>query len=130
MYNHFQNLEFFDSEGFNDHLVANPCLHNPTWDSVWPALQEEGWVEEVQSEGDVLYYFPQKRHMPRDQPEELIEGIHKFKSRMALMMYIMKFPYLLQTKIAFENTIRTFNLRTTKGSDRLRVFNVKGALKG
>ena len=111
-------------------MVANPYLRDPTWESVWPALQDEGWVEEVHSDGDVLYLFPQNRHMPQDQPEALIEGIHKFKSRKGLMMYIMKFPYLLQTKIAFSNTIRTFNLRTTKRTDRCRVFAVKGALKG
>jgi hypothetical protein len=95
-----------------------------SWGSVWKKLREAGWrpfVFSTRGKKETSYQFPValkvvEEHFPNSKGQ-LTPGIHTFYSKLALVQYIARFPYLLQPDKQFIETLKRFGWKLTKGSD-------------
>eukprot|EP01039_Chlorochromonas_danica_P000494 gene494-533_t len=84
-----ENIHLFRDEEFYLHLRANPCL-TFDWSTLWCQLQESGWKINSESDVETVSYIYSRVNTP-------VPGLHSFCSKAALMWYIARFPYPLQS---------------------------------
>jgi hypothetical protein len=116
-------LDYFDEKDFKIHLHQNECL-TMSWGDVWKKLRDAGWrPSKFSSRGksETCYQFPAaltvtEEHFPNSKGQ-LTPGIHSFYSKLALVQYIARFPYLLQPDKQFIETLKRFGWKVAKGSD-------------
>lgn len=99
-----ENLEFFyTKDAMKAHLISNPCL-TFEWVKLWPMLNRQGWERVYQStkKGSSASSLEFSR-LPSSTKREA--GLHKFASKLALLKYISRFPYPLQTDEVFKATL-------------------------
>lgn len=114
-----QNLEFFAGDEFLYHLSLNPHI-TEEWRYLWPRLQDHGW-EAIDLTNPNENYLNLLNNLNLDKnhkvayvylgsykklkSHELIPGLHVFLSKIALVRYISRFPYLLQNNSDLTETL-------------------------
>lgn len=113
--NAVENVEFFYSKvALHSHVMENPCLLVDGRDELWASLSSAGWVEVHADDGRTKSnYCPSyytlsfaKKYLKNDGLNELMPGLHKFTSFTSLVVYIHRFPFLLQSEETFISTLK------------------------
>lgn len=87
-----------------DWFIDNPHI-TFDWIDLWPLLEAQGWRKNPKyhvETSDEFYIY--RSTMPEDLLS--IPGIHKFKSRLAMMQYVARYPFLLQDDKTFVKTLQ------------------------
>jgi hypothetical protein len=93
------------------HLAENPCLYQ-TWQEIWSNLQTYDWEkvdlskEELNIEGSLPKKVKKVYALRQTGLGTLKPGVHVFASKMALLKYIARFPYLLQDRNRLKATLK------------------------
>lgn len=99
-----QNIEYFETDDFEAHLVENECLLLPWWE-LWEILSSKGWRVRATEEGDAFEYAPAR---------ELVRGVTHFASKVELMQFIARFPYPLQSPGQLAASLRRHGWQATE----------------
>lgn len=83
-------------EDFESHLQENRVLMM-TWWELWDLLSNKGWKVKATAQDDVFEY---------SWASSLVPGVTRFSSKIALMQYIARFPYPLQSPSQLADTLR------------------------
>ena len=103
------NLQCFSHDSMCIHLARNPVI-TEEWKDLWPKLQDHGWravdvknekysIDGLHEATKIVY-----AHMPEevDCPQP---GVHVFASKIAVVRFVARFPYLLQDDTELVETL-------------------------
>eukprot|EP01033_Poteriospumella_lacustris_P012222 gene12222-8746_t len=99
-----KNIEYFETDDFEAHLVENECLLLPWWE-LWEILSSKGWRVRATEEGDAFEFAPAR---------ELVRGVTHFASKVELMQFIARFPYPLQSPGQLAVSLRRHGWQATE----------------
>jgi hypothetical protein len=104
-----ENLEFFHTQAaMLKHIDRNPWL-TYEWKALWPLLQSAGWEQVVVKKNIEYIYMGSDSTSGSETPTNKISGkalgLHRFRSKSALCVFINRFPFLLQDDDVFSDTL-------------------------